>query len=62
MHRHNALGSANSALSLINSVSTVTYAAYNNELALSEKVTGVLQDLSNTTNYVTNALGSINEC
>ena len=50
-----ALGSANSALSLINSVSIVAYAAYNNELALSEKVTGVKQDLSNTTNNVTNA-------
>ena len=47
---NNALGSANSALSLINSVSLVAYAAYNNELSLSEKVTGVQQDLSNTTN------------
>ena len=36
---NSALESANDALSLINSVSLVAYTAYNNELALSEKVT-----------------------
>ena len=43
---YDALGSANSALSLINSVSLIAYTSYNNGLGLSETVTGVKQDLS----------------
>ena len=55
-----ALGSANSALALVNSVSLVAYTAFNNELALSETVTGVKQDVSKTNSSVNSALSSVN--
>ena len=55
----NALGSANSALSLINSVSLIAYTSYNNSLGLNENVTGVKQDLSKTNSSVNSALSSI---
>ena len=47
----------NSAFYLINSVSLIAYTAYNNELAVSETVTGAKQDLSKTNSSVNSSLG-----